>query len=108
GFLAASAALPGTELSPSKAVDVGWHTFILHTVDYAEFCERVAGRFIHHVPTEDAQTGEDSGAARQRTLDAITAAGYRIDHELWPDAAKMGDCSQCHAGCSDSPNSGKK
>ncbi|MEU2801452.1 hypothetical protein [Streptomyces sp. NPDC007117] len=107
-FLAASAALPGAELSPSKAVDVGWHTFILHTVDYAEFCDRVAGRFIHHVPTEDDQTGEDSGAARQRTLDAITAAGYRIDHELWPDATKMGDCSQCHAGCSDSPNSGKK
>ncbi|MGW6583460.1 glycine-rich domain-containing protein [Streptomyces globisporus] len=107
-FLAASAALPGAELSPSKAVDVGWHTFILHTVDYAEFCERVAGRFIHHVPTSDAETGEGSAAARQRTLDAITAAGYRIDHELWPDAAKMGDCSQCHAGCSDSPNSGKK
>ncbi|UPT41757.1 MULTISPECIES: hypothetical protein [Streptomyces] len=107
-FLAASAALPGAELSPSKAVDVGWHTWILHTVDYAEFCERVAGRFIHHVPTPDAETGEGSDAARQRTLDAITVAGYRIDHDLWPDAAKMGDCSQCHAGCSDSPNSGKK
>ncbi|NUV72411.1 MULTISPECIES: hypothetical protein [unclassified Streptomyces] len=107
-FLAAGAALPSTELSPSKAVDVGWHTFILHTVDYAEFCERVAGRFIHHVPTPDTETGEESAAARQRTLDAITAAGFRIDHDLWPDAAKMGNCSQCHAGCSDSPNSGKK
>ncbi|MEU6631728.1 hypothetical protein ABZ905_26125 [Streptomyces parvus] len=107
-FLAASATLPGAQLSPSKAVDAGWHTFILHTVDYAEFCERVAGRFIHHVPTPNAETHKASAAARTRTLNAITAAGYRIDHDLWPDTAKMGNCSQCHAGCSDSPNSGTK
>ncbi|MFF4166858.1 glycine-rich domain-containing protein [Streptomyces sp. NPDC001741] len=108
-FLAASAALPGAELSPSKAVDVGWHTWILHTVDYAAFCERVAGRFIHHVPTPDGESIEGGPeAARQRTLDAISAAGFRIDHDLWPDAAMMGECSQCHAGCTDSPNGGKK
>ncbi|MFH9118608.1 glycine-rich domain-containing protein [Streptomyces globisporus] len=105
-FLAASAALPGAQLSPSKAVDAGWHTFILHTVSYAEFC--VASRFIHHVPTPNAETDKESAAARTRTLDAITTAGYRIDHDLWPDTAKMGNSSQCHAGCSDSPNSGTK
>ncbi len=86
--------MPGAELSPSKAVDVGWHTFILHTVDYAEFCERVAGRFIHHVPTLDAETEEVGAATRTRTLDAITAAGYRIDHNLWPDSARMTPLSQ--------------
>ncbi|MEU0135650.1 hypothetical protein ABZ172_16720 [Streptomyces sp. NPDC006296] len=108
-FIAASAALPGAELAPSKAVDVGWHTWILHTVDYAAFCNRVAGRFIHHVPTaEGAMVQGGSAAARQRTLDAITAAGFRIDHDLWPGVAKTSECSQCHAGCTDSPNSGKK
>lgn len=108
-FLAASAALPGAELSPSQAVDVGWHTWILHTVDYAAFCDQVAGRFIHHVPTPEGESVEGGpAAARQRTLDALTAAGFRIDHDLWPDAAKMGDCTQCHAGCTDSPNGGKK
>ncbi|MET8172679.1 glycine-rich domain-containing protein [Streptomyces clavifer] len=108
-FLVASAALPGAELSPSKAVDTGWHAWILHTVDYAAFCERVAGRFIHHVPTPDDESIKGGpAAARQRTLDAISAAGFRIDHDLWPDAAKMGDCTQCHAGCSDSPSGAKK
>lgn len=108
-FLAASAALPGAGLSPSKAVDTGWHTWILHTVDYAAACDRIAGRFIHHIPTPDGESAEGGpAAARQRTLDAISAAGFRIDHDLWPDAAKMGDCTQCHAGCSDSPNSGTK
>ncbi|MFC9248062.1 glycine-rich domain-containing protein [Streptomyces sp. NPDC057136] len=108
-FLAASAALPGAELVPSKAVDVGWHTWILHTVDYAIFCERVAGRFIHHVPTPDGGSAEGGHeAARQRTFDAMSAVGFRIDHDLWPEAAKMGDCSQCHSGCTDSPKGKSK
>ncbi|MEV6655023.1 hypothetical protein [Streptomyces sp. NPDC051219] len=108
-FLAASAQRSGDELSPSKLVDIGWHTWILHTVDYALFCEQVAGRFIHHVPTEDGQQADGGPeAALKRTLAAITQAGFTIDPDLWPAAAKMGECSQCHAGCSDSPNGGKK
>lgn len=93
-------------LSPSRLIDEFWHAFILRTEAYAAFCERVAGRFIHHVP--EARTGSGDGAAnveRQRhTLNAITAAGFVVDPGLWPNAA---ECSQCHAGCSDSPNSGK-
>ncbi|MBT2523883.1 hypothetical protein J7E91_00165 [Streptomyces sp. ISL-99] len=108
-FLAASGQHPGADLAPSKLVDIGWHTFILHTVDYALFCQQVAGRFIHHVPTDDGnQISGGHKAARERTLAAITSAGFSIDTELWPEAAKMGECSQCHAGCTDSPNGGKK
>ena len=104
-FIAASGQQPGQALAPSQLVDIGWHTFLLHTVDYAAFCERVAGRFVHHVPTDEGkETPSGAQATRERTLAAITAAGYTVDEELWPDLA---DCSQCHAGCSDSPNSGK-
>ncbi|MFI2352003.1 glycine-rich domain-containing protein [Streptomyces sp. NPDC019443] len=107
-FLAAGAQRPDLELSPSKLVDIGWHTWILHTVDYAVFCERVAGRFIHHVPTVDGEQVEGGpAAARERTLAAISEAGFAIDADLWPAAAKMGDCNQCYAGCTDSPNGGK-
>ena len=31
-------------------IDDMWHIFILHTRDYAEFCHRYFGRFIHHEP----------------------------------------------------------
>ncbi|MGW2681666.1 glycine-rich domain-containing protein [Streptomyces sp. NPDC001414] len=104
-FIAASGRQPGQFLAPSELVDHGWHAFILHTVDYAEFCQRVAGRFVHHVPTvEDETIPGGPQATRGRTLAAITAAGYVIDEELWPD---MADCTQCHEGCTDSPNSGK-
>jgi hypothetical protein len=105
-FIAASGKQPGQSLAPSKLVDHGWHAFILHTVDYARFCEQVVGRFVHHVPTdEDDEMPGGAQATRERTLAAIAAAGYTVDEELWPD---MADCTQCHAGCTDSPNSGKQ
>lgn len=71
-FLRDCAARPDEHLSPTPVADIGWHTFILHTKDYAAFCDRIAGYFIHHVPEADAR-------------------------------CKGGKCSQCHAGCHDSP-----
>ncbi|WP_150134531.1 glycine-rich domain-containing protein [Streptomyces hyaluromycini] len=106
GFIAASGRQPGQSLAPSNLVDYGWHAFILHTVDYAQFCEQVVGRFVHHVPTaDDDQVPGGPQAARERTVAAIAAAGYTVDPDLWPDVA---DCNQCYDGCTDSPNSGGK
>lgn len=34
----------------SKDVDNLWHTFILFTKEYAQFCNTFAGKFIHHIP----------------------------------------------------------
>jgi hypothetical protein len=98
-FLKACADNPGVLLSPSKAVDIGWHTFVLHTLDYASFCDEVGGRFIHHNPicTEDIR----SGVALERTISALRATGFRVDEELW--RVDSADCNQCHATCYDSP-----
>lgn len=99
-FLKACADNPGAALSPSMTVDLGWHAFVLHTGDYARFCQQVAGRFIHHEPT-GPEDGTDQGSeVLATTVDAIRRSGMMIDPKLWPDAA---DCSQCHAGCHDSP-----
>ncbi|MGK5533662.1 glycine-rich domain-containing protein [Streptomyces sp. URMC 129] len=93
-------------LSPSGVVDIGWHSFILHTRDYADFCQRVAGAFVHHAPTDPAvraATPHSSIAARrERTLDAVRRAGFSVDEELWP--AAPADCTQCYCGCGNSPN----
>jgi hypothetical protein len=102
-FLQACAVNPGGGLAPSDQVDKGWHAFILHTADYAEFCQRVAGRFIHHRPTDPGQE-DDGGAAIHATLTAMRAAGLPVDEDLWPSAAECeSKCHQCHAGCHDSP-----
>ena len=45
GFLNLLANEPNTPYSPSATVDLGWHTFILYTREYAAFCNRIAGRF---------------------------------------------------------------
>ena len=37
---------------PSRAVDVMWHDFILHTQGYREWCTLALGRFLHHTPAE--------------------------------------------------------
>jgi len=93
-------------IGPSDLVDLGWHTFILHTREYADFCARIGGRFIHHVPDDQPgdgwPTAPDNGTGLAGTITAIRQAGYRVDPALWAmtDAA---ECSQCHAGCYDSP-----
>lgn len=102
-FLGTSAKHRGEPLSPSRAVDPGWHVFLLHSRDYREFCRRVAGRFIDHVPTGDPPA--DSGVpwlALRRTVAAMRAAGYTVDDALWFGSGSA-DCTGCHSGCHDDP-----
>lgn len=102
-FLAACALNPGARLVPSKMVDAGWHAFILHTCEYAEFCHRIAERFIHHRPAAPDEP-EAGTSALGATVAAIRAAGFTADPGLWGLAAKCnGVCSQCYAGCASDP-----
>jgi hypothetical protein len=32
-------------------IDEYWHIFVLHTKDYADFCENYLGTFVHHFPS---------------------------------------------------------
>ncbi|MER5864306.1 hypothetical protein [Kitasatospora sp. NPDC002040] len=90
-------------LTPSLRIDEFWHRFILRTVPYAVFCERLGNGFIHHVPEEAGRMDLDtSRALMESTKAAIVVAGFEIDAEFWPGEGAA-DCNQCHAGCSDSP-----
>jgi hypothetical protein len=44
-----------------EKLDWMWHTFLLFTRDYAEFCERYFGFFLDHVPTEAEEANEIAG-----------------------------------------------
>ncbi|OXM52656.1 glycine-rich domain-containing protein [Amycolatopsis alba] len=88
-------------LSPSETVDIGWHTFILYTREYAAFCERLAGRFLHHEPTDTGSVSVSRTPAESMkvTMQAIRAAGYAVDPPLWDASAA---CNQCSEGCTHS------
>ena len=59
---------PRVRLSmPSVAADHLWHEFVLHTREYAQFCDAALGRFLHHVP-ETAPTSGDAVANQGRAL----------------------------------------
>lgn len=41
---------PNSQLVPNQEIDRVWHYHILDTIKYAEDCEMLFGRFIHHFP----------------------------------------------------------
>src|SRR5262245_35347218 len=49
-----------------EKLDWMWHTFLLFTQDYAGFCDRHFGFFIHHIPEEgdEDEAPPDEGAVR--------------------------------------------
>jgi hypothetical protein len=51
-YLILCALYPNQRYVMGGPVDDLWHTFLLFTQLYVEFCEQVAGRFIHHVPAD--------------------------------------------------------
>lgn len=88
-FLAICAIMPGAKVT-SAEIDTMWHTFLLFTRDYKEFCECYLGRFINHEPFERPNPSAylSTRAFAERVLGPL-------DLELWPLEAK-GDCS---SGC---------
>lgn len=50
---------------PSKIVDEAWHEFILFTKDYAEFCKKALGKFLHHTPSSAMSDGTSLETAIQ-------------------------------------------
>jgi hypothetical protein len=98
-FLVACARNPEIPLAPSKAVDHGWHAFILHTREYAEFCGRVAGHFIHHAPEEPGGERVDAAARNAATTEVMRRSGLPVDEELW-DAGQANCSANCERCCS--------
>jgi hypothetical protein len=92
GFLALCAQNTGQSFSPSAQVDTGWHTFVLYTREYAQFCQQIAGRFIHHSPSDEEGVNYGTGNIA-RTVTAMKAAGIQVDDELWlrSDSARCTD-----------------
>lgn len=86
GFLKMCADYPDQNFAPSKPVDIGWHTFILYTKAYAGFCQRVAGRFIHHEPADNPMQSS-SGMSIGDTTAFMDKHGISYNPVLWTATA---------------------
>lgn len=76
----------GQGLGPSPIVDIGWHTFILHTVAYTEYCQAAFGFYLHHNPFTES---EQRTIARPitDTVEFMEQNGIVYDPKLWESAA---------------------
>lgn len=73
-------------------VDEMWHTFILFTKDYAQFCQDINGAFIHHSPEvvsddiEERIVSAQKMRERMRLLEAdyLKYFGELPPSPIWP------------------------
>lgn len=80
-FMALFALFPGEQLSPSNKVDMAWHSFILFTRHYREFCNVVFGGYIDHYP--DPPGAARDVARQQRTLSRYRQAFGAPSELIW-------------------------
>ncbi len=62
---------------PSKLVDACWHVFICDTRNYAQFCEAVFGRFLHHEPPTASELQKINASERNQVLMLANARAYQ-------------------------------
>jgi hypothetical protein len=91
-YLCAESDLP---LAPSEVIDDLWHEFILHTQEYAEFCQTTLGAFVHHVPSSTPDP-----SSYNRTLERINVRFGMVDERFWPSVGTNCDSdSGCGSKC---------
>ena len=79
---AASKRIPGAPrmeiFAVMGALDEMWHTFILHTRDYEEYCREYLGIFVHHNPTDSAE----KASWKERYLSEPTSLAGEVGEKL--------------------------
>lgn len=88
-------------------VDKLWHTFLMFTQQYAAFCQSVAGRFLHHVPSTETDKRNGKNRERYRRFLETYREEFReeppahIWPRLWqnPPTDQQADCYTEGCGC---------
>jgi hypothetical protein len=87
-FLVVCAVGGGAQTS-SQPVDDMWHTFLLFTRDYREFCEGHLGRFIAHRPGGGLPEG-----TYRKTRECAADLFVTLDENYWPQETDRADCDE--------------
>jgi hypothetical protein len=87
-FLALSVINSSTKYVMSGPMDELWHSFILFTKKYQEFCYVVAGHYIHHLPSVPNDKPIDFGGYMQLLQDYQVLFGEEPPTQYWPRPEK--------------------
>ena len=83
-FLALSVINSSTKYMMSGPMDELWHSFILFTKKYHDFCYLVAGHYIHHTPSIPNDKPNDFGGYMQLLQDYKVLFGEEPPTQYWP------------------------
>lgn len=84
----------------SAEVDPFWHAHILHTKQYVDFCQEIAGRYLHHNPLDHADK-EEVGFVKQLydfTLQRYDDCFAMFDRRFYPANPNNDDLVCTHGG----------
>lgn len=98
-FLKMCGDYPNRTFSPSPLVDIGWHEFLMYTREYQRFCEQIAGRFIHHSPT-DLGDGATSKPTAKETLEFMVSHSIPFYMDQW----RFDGAMNCNNHCENNVN----
>lgn len=83
-----------------------WHTFIIFTKSYMDFCEQLGGEYIHHFPDPPDEPAEDRELRRGSYLEFLTdyeeIFGEEAPRHIWPrpaDGVMSPSCGNCGNFC---------
>lgn len=80
---------------PSTLADDMWHEFLLHTRDYAAFCDAAFGQFLHHEP-ESTMSPDQAAANRSDGLLITLQRRVRMSTaDLTPFPCSSGSTRRC-------------
>jgi hypothetical protein len=88
-------------VAPPPKVDEGWHTFIIFTLDYQNFCGEFFGRFLHHRPQRPTDR-PDGGMVVRKTIELLGAqfGGIGRLSKNWRFPGMKTDAGNLDARCS--------
>lgn len=91
---------PANAHAVTVPIDPFWHSHILFTVQYREFCNQVVGEYMDHVPLNrgDSRQIENVGQLYSYTLEKMSVLFGEIDGEFWQAQFTASDLICYHKG----------
>ena len=86
---------PKESIIPNKEVDEVWHTHILDTRKYAEDCQHIFGRFLHHFPYFGMRGATDKQDLNEAFCRSQEMMMFELGENLQPFKSSQGVSSLC-------------